>query len=126
MIKTIRDHDMKNCITILVVLFMVFLMGCATIEMKTKVKKPVSMTNMGGAQPREFNTKSRAVWLFWGIIPLSVPKFDQIIVPNVADRSGVQNLAIKTQNSFVDVIVTTVTQGIITMRTIEVEGEVYY
>lgn len=117
---------MKSIIAILIVLSMVFLMGCATLKIESKVKKPVSMTDLDGAEPREFETKTRAIWLFWGIIPLSVPKFDQVIGPNVADRSGVQNLAITTQNSFVDVIVTTVTQGIITMRTIEVEGEVYY
>ena len=48
--------------------------GCATISMESKVEKPVSMTGMGSEEVREFTTQDRAIWLFWGLIPLSVPE----------------------------------------------------
>jgi len=117
---------MRRILALFVALALVIAVtGCAKIAMESKVKKPVSMTRMRNVEVREFTTKNRAIWLFWGLFPLSVPKLDQTVGPNVADHNGIQNLKITTENTFLDVVISTVTQGILVMRTITIEGEIY-
>ena len=98
--------------------------GCATIKIESKIEKPVSMTSLRGTPVRDFAVNTRAIWLFWGLIDLSVPEFDQIIGPYAADRAGIQKLEIKTQYGFLDLVVTALTDGIITMRTVKIKGQV--
>ena len=108
------------------IMLVLVLAGCASLTMESKIKKTVSMTNMDGAEPRMFTSSARAVWLFWGLVPVSVPNIDEIIGTQVADRTGVQNLKITTKNSFLDLVINVLTDGIITTRSVKIEGEVYY
>ena len=61
----------------------------------------------------------------WGLVPLSVPEIDDVVGPRVADRAGVQNLETEPKLNIVDSLVTVLTLGIITSRTISISGEVY-
>lgn len=117
---------MKSIFVSIVALVIVMSMaGCATVSMKSKLDKTISLTDMEGNRVREIDVKQRAIWLLWGSIPLSVPKIDDIIGPHVADRTGIQNLEIESKYSFLDGLITTATVGILTMRTVTIEGEVY-
>jgi len=115
----------KVIATVIALTLIMGVVGCATIKMESKLEKPVSMTSLRGTPVRDFAVNTRAVWLFWGLIDLSVPEFDQIIGPYVADRAGIQKLEIKTQYGFLDLVVTALTDGIITMRTVKIEGQVF-
>lgn len=101
--------------------------GCATLPMESNLKKPVSMTTIENnpTRTKEFFAEGRAIWLFWGLIDLSLPAFDEVIGPEIADHAGVQNLKITTQSTFIDVVVTGLTDGIVTMRTVTIEGQAY-
>lgn len=117
---------MRKAIVFIIALTLITgVIGCATLTMKSKVDKPVSMTNMRGTPVRNFERNEKAVWLLWGLIPVSIPEVDDVVAPHVADRVGVQNLKITTKYSFLDVVVTTLTQGMLTMRSVKVEGQVY-
>ena len=99
--------------------------GCARLPMESNLDKTISMTSMKGTYVRQFDTKERAIWLFWGLAPLSVPSVDEVVGPHVADRAGIQNLSIETRYSIVDGLITTLTIGILTVRTVRIKGEVY-
>ena len=115
----------KVMAAIVVIVFVINVAGCATIRMESKLRKPVNMTEMAGEKIRDFSTEKKAIWLFWGLIPLSVPELDETIGPQVADRNGINKLKITAKNSFTDALITTLTQGILTVRTIIIEGEVF-
>ena len=100
-------------------------LGCATVSMESKLEKTVSLTSMGRDSIREFDVKERAIWLLWGLVPLSIPKVDDVVGPHVADRTGVQSLKVEPKLNIVDTLVTVLTLGIITSRTISISGEVY-
>ena len=103
----------------------VMVAGCATLPMESDLEKPVSMTKMTDTPAKSFSSSYRALWLFWGAISLSLPTVDGVIVPEMGDHNGVQNLKITTHNDALDFIVTMLTDGILTMRTVTIEGEVY-
>ena len=99
--------------------------GCATLPMESNLEKPVSMTRVTDEQGEEFAEDMKALWLFWGAMPLVLPTVDEVAGPQVADHTGVQNLKVTTFSGPLDVIVTLLTDGILTMRTVTIEGEVY-
>jgi len=111
--------------SVVALVLIIAFVGCATLSMKSKLEKPVSMTNMKGNRVREFDIKQKAIWLFWGLIPMSVPDFDDFVGPHVMDRTGIQELEIKTQYAVLDGLITAVTGGIFTIRTVTIKGEVY-
>ena len=117
---------MRKIIPVVVALTLIIgVVGCATIKMESKVEKPVSMTSMRGTPVRDFAVSTRAVWLFWGLIELSVPDFDQIIGPYAADRAGIQKLKIKTEYDLLDFVVSKLTVGIVTTRSMKIQGQVF-
>lgn len=115
----------KILVVIIALAFTITVVGCATVPMESKLQKTVSMTSMKGLNVREFDSTQRAIWLLWGLIPLSFTSVDEVIGPHVADRGGIQNLKVESKSGLVDTLVTVITQGIITVRTVTISGEVY-
>jgi hypothetical protein len=115
----------KVIATVIALMLVIGVVGCATIKMESKLEKPISMTSLRGTPVRDFVVNTRAIWLFWGLIDLSVPEFDQLVGPYAADRAGVQKLEIKTQYGVLDFFVTVLTNGVITMRSVKIEGQVF-
>ncbi len=117
---------MRKIVSSVVILaFIIIFAGCATLPLESNLDKPVSMTKVKDTQVKTFVTNSKALWLFWGLTPISLPEIDGIMLPQVSGHAGVQNLKITTESGFVDLVVTILTNGILTMRTVTVEGEVY-
>ena len=117
----------KVLVTIVTFALAIAVAGCATLPMESNLKKPMSMTMIedNPTRTKEFFAEEKAIWLFWGLIDLSLPAFDEVIGPEIADHAGVQNLKITTQSTFIDVVVTGLTDGIVTMRTVTIEGQAY-
>ncbi len=117
---------MRKIVSSVVILaFIIIFAGCATLPLDSNLDKPVSMSEMKDTQGKTFVSNNKAVWLFWGLTPLSLPTIDGVVLPQVSGHAGVQNLKITTESGFVDHVVTILTQGIIMMRTVRIEGEVY-
>ncbi len=99
--------------------------GCATLPMESNLKKPVSMTRVQDTQGQQFVEVKQAFWLFGGLIELAVPKLDEVIGPVVADHTGIQNLKITTEFTFIDIVINALTSDIVHSQTVIIEGEVY-
>ena len=108
-----------------VFVFIMTFAGCATLPMESNMDKPVSMTEVKDEAAKTFVSNNKALWLFWGMIPLSIPEVDNVLVPQVSGHDGVQNLKITTESDFIDLVVMVLTQGILFMRTVRIQGEVY-
>lgn len=115
----------KVAVSVVAFALAIVVTGCATIPLESDLEKPVSMTDMKGTPAQTFASKSKAIWLFWGLIPLSVPTVDGVVGPAVADHAGVQNLMITTEADGLDVIAWILTNGILSMRTVTIEGQAY-
>jgi len=115
----------KTLVSVVALALVIIFTGCATLPVRSKLDKTVSLTNMRGSSVRDFNIKYRAVWLLWGVMPLNVPEIDAVIGSNVAEREGVQNLKVEPKFNIVDGLVTVLTLGIVTTKTISISGEVY-
>jgi hypothetical protein len=105
--------------------FVIGIVGCATLPMESNLDKPVSMTDMKETPVKDFTSASKAIWLFWGLIPVVLPEVDGIIVPEMVGHNGIQNMKITTEYDFIDFVVTALTDGVVTMRTVTIQGEVY-
>jgi len=115
----------KAAVVVLALTFAIMVAGCASLPVESKLYKTVSLTSMKGTNIRPFESSQRAIWLLWGLIPLSVPDVDTIIGPHATERTGVQNLKVVSKNTIVDGLITTLSFNIITVRTVDVSGEVY-
>ncbi len=116
---------MKTFLTTITLLAILSIMGCATLTLESKLDKPVSMTNVRGTLVKTFVIQKQAIWLFWGLIPISVPKVDEVAGAEVSGYSGIQNLRIKTEYTFLNWFLGAITQGVIYSQTVTIEGQVY-
>jgi len=101
------------------------LLGCATIPMQSKLKKPVSMTKMREDTVKAFIIHQHGYWAFWGLIPIKRPNVDKALKKMIDDHRGVQNLKITAKHSFVNYLLTVMTASFIYSKTFIIEGEVY-
>lgn len=115
----------KVVLTIIALTLAILFVGCATLPLESNVGKTVSMSKIQDTSVGRFSETRKAFWLFWGAVRFSLPEVDHIVGPAVADHTGVQNLKITTEYGLLDVIVTQLTYGIVHMRTVKIEGEVY-
>ena len=111
--------------TVVFFVLIIGIVGCATLPMESKLDRPVSMTDMKETPVKNFSSENKAIWLFWGLISIAVPEVDGVLVPEMAGHNGVQNMKITTESDVIDLIVTIFTDGVVTMRTVTIEGEVY-
>ncbi len=116
---------MKTLVKTITLLAMLCMLGCATLTLDSNLDKPVSMTKGRGTQVKTFVMQKQAIWLFWGLIPISVPKVDDVVGAEVSGHAGVQNLKIKTEYTLLNWFLGAVTQGVIYSQTITIEGQVY-
>lgn len=117
--------EMKILVKTITLLAILSMVGCATLTLESKLNKPVSMTKERGTQVKTFVMQKQAIWLFWGLIPISVPNIDDVVGAEVADHGGVQNLKIKTEYTLLNWFLGAVTQGVIYSQTVTIEGQVY-
>ncbi len=101
------------------------LTGCATLRFESTLTKDVSMTQTSYSYSRDFYVQRRALWLFWGIVPLSRPEVDEVVGGQISGSERVQNLKITTKYTLLDFLISGLTSGIVTSRKVVIEGEVY-
>lgn len=116
---------MRVLIIVTAILIAVSLVGCSVLPLESNLEKPVSMTKTSGSSGNDFVVTKQALWLFWGLMPISVPKIDEVIGPRIADHEGIQNLRITTQIGFIDIVISGITGGVLTSQTVIIQGKVY-
>jgi len=115
----------KIAVPVVALAIVVVFASCAVLPMRSKLNKPVSMTQMKDGPGEHFSEEKQAFWLFWGLAPLIIPEIDEVVASEVSGHAGVQNLKITTQYTAIDMIINILTSGILHPRTITIEGEVY-
>ncbi len=115
----------------LLVLPLLFASGCYRMALDASALSPdVYLTSSAqaraGVQPLgEFEARTTASWLFWGLLPLKEPQIEAALQRELA-RAGanaVTGLEIRTQNTFVDGLVRVLTFGIYGQRTTFLGGQ---
>jgi hypothetical protein len=121
-----KEERMRRLLVItLATMILLGLTGCAALRFESTLTKDVSMTQTSYSYSRDFYVQRRALWLFWGIIPLSTPEVDEVVGSQISGSERVQNLKITTKYTLLDFLISGLTSGIVTSRKVVIEGEVY-
>lgn len=100
--------------------------GCAITFDATSLGVPVSMAS-AAAQPAAgdtFNIRSKAVYLFWGLYASSKPSLIHVLEGQVAGARAIQDLRVRVSRRWSDVLITTLTAGLVTPVTVTFRGTV--
>ncbi|HOE95901.1 MAG TPA: hypothetical protein PK847_04890 [Candidatus Sumerlaeota bacterium] len=104
------------------------LAGCYSLRHTTASGKPV-MADTALAENQEitqhFKETARSVYLLDGLIPLDRDDAQALLYEYVNAGDGIVNLRIREQFTFIDSLIGWVTLGIVTTRTVRVEGDVF-
>lgn len=103
--------------------------GCYTMEIDaTAMQPPAAMTSPTGQVQTlgQFEERTTASWLLWGLMPLSDPDVADVLEREVRrlNGTGVTSIEITTQQTFMDGLLSALTLGIYGQRSTIVTGTV--
>lgn len=101
--------------------------GCYRLALKTDglPSDRVYFTPVQGRQVvRAVHEVQTARWLFWGTTAIGMPDAAAALAPYLETGQRVQNLAIRTEAGVVDQVLTALTLGIYSQRSVIYTGEV--
>jgi hypothetical protein len=100
------------------------LAGCAltfdagTLGSNVSVAAPPDSTTCTA----EFRRSQKAVYLLWGLVPASTPSLERTLAGQVTGTQSVANLRIRVRARFTDLLITGLTVGLISPRSVTFEG----
>lgn len=100
--------------------------GCAQSFDATSLGVPATMASPAG-QPAEgdrFSVTSSSVYAIWGLFPLSRASLEKSLQSQLVGGKGVADLKIKVRSTWLDILVTGITLGLIVPRSVTFEGVV--
>ena len=103
------------------------LLSACALQFNTRsLGVPVTMAAAAGqAVPGDtFNVTTRAVWLFWGLSATSQPSLQEALAGQLGAGGAVNNLAIRARMRWSDVLVTVLTAGVVSTRSVTFSGVV--
>lgn len=117
---------MRRPIAVLAAAATAMLAGCAQTFDATKVGVPVTMATAAGqpAQGQRFAVSAKSTWAFWGTLPVTRASVDKVLASQLAGGKGIADLRIRVRTTFGDLLLTTLTAGIISLRSVTMEGTV--
>lgn len=110
----------------LLALALLWTAGCAlTVDAHT-LGVPATLSNEAGQPPQgaAFKINTHAVYAFWGAISVKKPSIRKQLASQLIGGTGVQNVRVRVRSRWTDLLVTGLTLGLITPRTVTVEGVV--
>lgn len=102
------------------------LSGCAMTFDATDLGVPTSLAEPAQTPPQgtAFSVTKHPVYLLWGLAAASRPNAEDVIAGQVGTGARVANLRIKTRARWSDLLVTVLTAGLISPRSVTFEGVV--
>lgn len=100
--------------------------ACSLTYDATALGVPATLAS-SASEPVEgehFKVTSRAVWGLWGLVQLSQPDLRKALAHQVAEGSSVADIRIKSKARFSDILFTVITLGLLSTRSVTVEGTV--
>jgi hypothetical protein len=100
--------------------------GCALTFDSTRLGVPVTMAGPAQASPTgtPFQVTRHPVFVVWGAFTVSPPRLEDVIAGQVGAGAGVANLRIRVRARWSDLLITTLTAGLFSPRTVTFEGVV--
>ena len=100
--------------------------ACALSYDATTLGIPATLSSSAAepAQGEHFEVTTRAVWGFWGLLPLSKPDIQKALAHQVGDARSVADIKIKSKARISDILITAITLGLLSTRSVTVEGTV--
>jgi hypothetical protein len=100
--------------------------GCALAFDSTKLGVPVSLADSAQAtvQGAPFRVVKHPAFVFWGMATASQPNLEDVLAGQTGAGTRITNLRIRIRARWSDVLVTVLTVGIVSPRTVTFEGVV--
>jgi hypothetical protein len=98
--------------------------ACANTFDATKLGVPVSMAAPAGEVPagNRFAVTGHAIYGLWGLLQLHEPSLQHQLAAQLADGTGVADLRIRVRSRWTDLLITALTLGVVTPRSVTFEG----
>jgi hypothetical protein len=112
--------------TILLALALSTLSACSMTFDASKLGVPVTMGSKAGtpAKGQPFKVSSGSLWVLWGAIPVKKPSLRGPLGSQLVGGQSIEDVKITVGSRWYDVLISVVTLGLITPRTITMEGVV--
>jgi len=100
--------------------------GCALTFDATELGVPASLAEPAQTPPQgeSFRVTKRPVFLFWGLMGASRPNAEDVLAGQAGTGARIANLKIKVRARWTDLLVTGLTAGLISPRSVTFEGVV--
>jgi len=100
--------------------------GCALTFDATELGVPTSLAESAQSPPAgaPFRVTKHPVFLLWGLAGASRPNVEDVLAGQVGSGARIANLRIKVRSRWSDLLVTALTAGVITPRSVTFEGTV--
>ncbi len=100
--------------------------ACSLTYDATALGVPATLASSASepAEGEHFEVTSRAVWGLWGMVQLSQPDLRKALAHQVGDGVSVADIRIKSKARFSDILFTVITLGLLSTRSVTVEGTV--
>ena len=102
------------------------LSGCAMTFDAADFGVPTSLAESAQAPPQgtPFRVSKHPVYLLWGLAAAAQPNAEDVLAGQVGTGARIANLKIKVRSRWSDLLVTALTAGLITPRSVTFEGVV--
>lgn len=112
--------------TILVLALLLAGSGCATTFDSTRLGVPVTMAAPAGQIPEgaEFRITKRSLHGLFGLVSISQPSLQDALAAQLVGAQGIANMRIRVRSRWSDVLITLLTLGLLTPRSVTFEGVV--
>ena len=106
------------------VIAMLTLTGCAiTFDAGTLGANVTVAAPPGGeACTTEFHRSQKAVYVLWGLVPASGPSLERTLAGQITGSQSVANLKIHVRSRLTDLLVTVLTAGLVSPRSVTYDG----
>lgn len=100
------------------------LSGCALTFDAKELGVPTALAEAAQTPPQgtAFRVSKHPVFLLWGLAGASRPNMEDVLAGQVGTGARITNLRIKVRSRWSDLLVTALTAGVITPRTVTFEG----
>lgn len=100
--------------------------GCALTFDSTRLGVPVTMAGPAQAAPAgtAFRVTRHPVFVAWGAFTVAGPRLEDVLAGQVGTGSGVANLRIRVRARWTDLLITGITAGFFSPRSVTFEGVV--
>jgi hypothetical protein len=100
--------------------------ACANTFDATKLGVPVTMAAPVGEVPtgNRFAVTGHAIYGLWGLLSIHEPSLQRALAAQLAGGHGVADLRIKVRSRWTDLLITGLTLGVVTPRSVTFEGVV--